>query len=57
MKILVIIMCLILISCTKKASINSYSSTSIKDIVNQEIIDGFFDGDTTNISKEYYFLK
>ena len=57
MKILVIIMCLILTSCTKKASINSYSSTSIKNIVNQEIIDGFFDGDTTNISKDYFFLE
>jgi hypothetical protein len=29
---------------------------SLKNIMNQEIIDGFFEGDTTGISKDYFFL-
>ena len=60
MKILVfIVIVLIMLSDTNKPE--QYSSiipdTSIKDMMNQEIIDGFFNGDTTNISKDYFFLE
>lgn len=30
--------------------------TSLKDIMNQEIIDRFFEEDTTGISNQYYFI-
>jgi hypothetical protein len=29
---------------------------SLKDIMNQEIIDRFFEEDTTGISNQYYFI-
>lgn len=30
---------------------------SLKDELNNSVIDGFFDGDTTAISKDVYFIK
>ena len=30
---------------------------SLKNELNQSIIDGFFDGDTTKITKNTYFIK
>ena len=36
--------------------INTPKEPSLKDIMNQEIIDGFFEEDTTGISNQYYFI-
>jgi len=37
--------------------INTPKEPSLKGIMNQEIIDGFFEGDTTGISNQYYFIS
>jgi len=36
--------------------INTSKEPSLKNIMNQEIIDGFFEEDTTGISNQYYFI-
>lgn len=60
MKILTIIVIFTLLqSCThtKKVSTPCPSTYSMGGIVNKEIIDGFFEGDTTGISHQYFFLE
>ena len=56
MKYLLLILTIILMNCTSNKKI--YKTTfSLKNDINQSIIDGFFDGDTTKINKDTYFLK
>ena len=59
MKHLLFILAILLTSCSiEKPLINICNAdSSFKDDVNKSIVDGFFDGDTTNIPKNTYFLK
>ena len=35
----------------------AFNGSILKDEMNESVIDGFFDGDTTGISKDIYLLK
>ena len=43
--------------CYNSKEIYHTDLTSFKDDVNESIIDGFYGGDTTNISSQVYLLK
>lgn len=57
MKYLLIVLVFLTISCSStKESIYTYDKNfSIKNEINQSIIDGFYNGDTTGVSKNIYF--
>ena len=58
-KYLLIFVIFLITSCsTTKQSICTYDEDfSFKDQINQSIIDGFYNGDTTGISRNIYLLK
>ena len=59
LKYLLILVTILITSCSStKQSISTYNKDfSLKDEINQSIIDGFYNGDTTDISKNIYLLK
>lgn len=58
MKTLIFIIFVVLIQSSDSKKIEKENlNISLKDMMNQEIIDGFFEGDTTGISKNYYFIE
>jgi len=57
MKYLLFILILFVTSCTTIKEMPYDPNFSIKDELNKSIIDGFFDGDTTNIPLNTYFLR
>ncbi len=58
-KYLLILVTILITSCSStKQSFSTYDKNfSLKDDINLSIIDGFYNGDTTGISKNIYLLK
>jgi len=49
---------IILTGCSTSKTINKDKSTSsLKDDINESIVKGFYDGDTTGLSSDVYLLK
>jgi hypothetical protein len=61
MKYFLIIIFILITSCSISKSNKSETvyndNFSLKDEMNKSIIDGFYNGDTTNISQNIYFIK
>lgn len=60
--LLTILLTILLYSCNYNTSQNIYSNNIIKEdefknIINESIIDGFYDNDSTKIPKNAYFIK
>ena len=55
----IIILIIISLNCfiSKPAPYYYENEFSLKDDINQSIIDGFYNGDTNNIGNEIYLLK
>ena len=57
MKYMLLIIAIFVASCSVTRQTTPCHNFSLKDEINHEIIDGFFNGDTTSIPKNTYFLK
>ena len=57
-KYLLLILSFFIVSCSStKQTVSTNKNFSLKDDINKSIIDGFYNGDTTGISKNIYLLK
>lgn len=56
MKYLLILL-IVLTGCSTNKTIYPVKTTSLKDDVNESIINDFYDGDTTGVSSKVYLLK
>jgi len=60
LKYILLILLFFIVSCSSKKQIISITYNnefSFKDEINKSIIDGFYNGDTTNIGNDIYLLK
>ena len=56
MKYLLILL-IVLTGCSTSKTIHPVKTTSLKDDINESIINDFYDGDTTGVSSKIYLLK
>lgn len=56
-KYLLIPATILIIGCSSTKRLTYNKDFSLKDEINKSVIDGFYDGDTTGISKNVYLLK
>ena len=57
MKYILLFLVILLIGCSSSKTIINDVDFSLKDEINESIIEGFYNGDTTGISKNIYMLK